>query len=112
MKVEAHWSGRYPNLCSGEWALRVNGKDYSRLLKDRTEMETEGDYSQWRFTKDWEEEWHTVHCGLPCSEWRKENADWLRKIPCDEKDRTEMEEAVFEAIRAEDFIHGECGGCI
>lgn len=27
--VEAKWSGLYPCLCSGEWTLKVNGKDVS-----------------------------------------------------------------------------------
>ena len=35
MKVEAKWSGSYPNLCSGEWTLFIDGKDMSdKIPKD------------------------------------------------------------------------------
>ena len=28
-KVKAKWNGRYPNFCSGQWTLIVNGTDVS-----------------------------------------------------------------------------------
>lgn len=45
--VEASWSGSFPNLCSGEWTLIVNGKDVSAHIPDNlrySEMNTFGKY--------------------------------------------------------------------
>ena len=28
-QVNAHWSGRYPTLCFGEWTLEIDGKNVS-----------------------------------------------------------------------------------
>ena len=48
MKVEANWSGSYPNLCRGEWTLLIDGKNVSdKIPKDlRNEpMNTKSVYS-------------------------------------------------------------------
>lgn len=34
MKVEAKWTGDYPNPCSGWWILKVNNKDVSHLISE------------------------------------------------------------------------------
>ena len=44
--------GGYPNLCSGEWTLFIDGKDMSnKIPKDlRNEpMNTKDIYSSWRY---------------------------------------------------------------
>ena len=52
MKVEANWSGGYPNLCSGKWTLFIDGKDMSdKIPKDliNEPMYTNGIYPSWQF---------------------------------------------------------------
>ena len=47
--VEAKWSGSYPNLCSGEWRLVIDGKDVSDEIPDdlrKSEMNTYGSYEK------------------------------------------------------------------
>lgn len=46
------WSGKYPNLCGGEWTITIDGLPVNipELLKhDR--MNTFGTYSEWSFDK-------------------------------------------------------------
>ena len=61
MKVEAKWTGNYPNLCSGQWILKVNNIDVSHLIPEdlRNEpMNTYRTYLCWHFNNNWEEkEW-------------------------------------------------------
>lgn len=108
--VEARWSGSYPNLCSGEWTLKVNGKDVSDLIPKelrRSEMNTYGTYEEWHF-ENWLEVFEDYEDGLDCDEWIAENKYWLDTITDDINVQTE----IFNAISEEDFRHGSCGGCI
>ena len=93
MKVEAKWTGDYPNLCSGQWILKVNNIDVSHLIPEdlRNEpMNTYRDYMSWNFTPDWEVENNYYEDGLFCDEWVE----------------------IYEAINSQDWRYGECGGCI
>ena len=101
------WTGEYPNLCSGEWRLTIDGKDYSDKIPEelRTDcMDTEGTYNRWYF-HNWSEEWETYSDGLNFSEWEKQNAYWINTLPADN-------EEIFKAFQLNDWRHGECGGCI
>lgn len=109
--VEAKWSGSYPNLCSGEWTLIVDGEDVSSKIPEKlrkSEMNTYGSYQKWHFEADWEVEWESYHDGLECEEWIKTNKDWLDTISTDYGVQVD----IFHAINASDWRHGSCGGCI
>lgn len=110
MKVEAKWTGNYPNLCSGRWILKVNNKDVSHLIPNelRNEpMNTYNTYRSWHFV-NWEETWNSYEEGLFCDEWIKENKEWLNKISTD----LIIQKEIYEAINSQDWRYGECGGCI
>ena len=110
MKVEAKWTGKYPNLCSGWWILKVNNKDVSYLIpKDlRTSpMNTYGEHKSFHFNK-WEEIWNSYEDGLDCEDWIEENQNWLNKITTDHSVQVD----IYYAINSQDWRYGECGGCI
>lgn len=106
--VIARWTGKYPNLCHGEWRLTVDDVGYSELLANKGEMNTVGEYQRWYFDKNWSEHFESYTDGLDFSDWRKENLHWLSKIT----DNITVQEQIFEAIQKEDFRYGSCGGCI
>lgn len=111
MKIEAKWTGDYPNLCSGQWILKVNNKDVSHLIPEelRNEpMNTYRTYQCWHFNDNWEEKWDSYKDGLFCDEWIKENKEWLNKISTDHSAQAE----IYEVINSQDWRYGECGGCI
>ncbi len=109
--VVAKWSGSFPNLCSGEWTLIVDGKDVSDKIPEelrKSNMNTYGSYEWWHFDDDGEEEWERYHDGLECEEWIKENRCWLDTISTDHNTQSD----IFCAINASDWRPGSCGGCI
>lgn len=104
--VVAEWTGSYPNKCSGVWKLFINGVDYSNAIpveKRYDDMNTYGTYQSWHF-ENWSEVFDSYTAGLQCEEWIAENP-WVAELPCSPID-------VFYAIQAQDWRHGECGGCI
>lgn len=110
-KVEAKWSGKYPNLCSGHWTLIVNGVDVSDKIPMNLinhPMNTHGIYNKWKFGTNWDAIWDDYSDGLFCSEWIEENDYWLNKITKDNSIKSD----IYYAINSEDFRHGSCGGCI
>lgn len=111
MKVEAKWSGSYPNLCSGEWTLFIDGKDVSnKIPKDlRNEpMNTNGVYANWGFRRNWKVEWNNYEDGLKCEDWIKENKEWLDGITTDKCEQ----EDIYYAFQLNDWRYGSYGGCI
>lgn len=111
MKVEAKWTGNYPNLCSGQWILKVNNKDVSHLIPEKLRdepMHTCRTYQRWHFNNNWGVEWESYDDGLYCDEWIKENKKWLNKITTNYS----TQEEIYEAINSQDWHYGECGGCI
>lgn len=111
MKVEAIWTGSYPNLCRGEWMLLIDEKDVSNKIPEdyRDEpMYTNGVYSRWRFGNHWKEEWEQYEDGLGCKEWIEENKEWLDNITKDENDQKD----IYFAFQLNDWRYGSCGGCI
>ena len=110
MKVEAKWTGDYPNLCSGQWILKVDNIDVSHLIPEELRndpMYTYKTYKRWYFN-NWQEEWESYEDGLFCDEWLEENEYWLEKISTDPFVWVE----IYEAINSQDWRYGECGGCI
>jgi len=110
MKVEAKWTGKYPNYCSGQWILKVNNKDVSHLIPEElrnSPMNTYNTYRSWHF-EDWEEVFDSYEEGLFYDEWLEENKEWLNKISTDPSIQAE----IYEAINSQDWRYGECGGCI
>ena len=108
--VTAKWSGSYPCLCYGEWALEINGKDYTDFIpkeKRTSSMNTFGVYESWHFTDDWDEEWEDYEDGLYFKEWIKEN-EWVNEITKDEEEQLE----IYYAFSENDFRQDSCGGCI
>lgn len=109
--VEAKWSGKWPCLCHGKWTLIIDGVDVSnnipKELKD-SPMNTYGVYKHWYFSKDWDDIWGHYEDGMFYDEWIEANLEWLKTIT---EDKTVMEQ-IYDAINAEDFRVGSCGGCI
>lgn len=108
--VKANWSGSYPCLCSGKWSLEVNGVDVTCYIPKEIinePMDTLGEYESWHF-EDWTEVFEDYVDGLNCNEWIEKNKYWLDIITDDVDVQTE----IFNAINAEDWRYGSCGGCI
>lgn len=109
--VEAKWTGKWTCLCHGEWILIVDGVDVSNKIPEELRdscMNTYGNYKRWRFTKNWNVKWSSYNSGLECDEWIEANLEWLKTITTDER----VMEQIYDAINAEDFRAGSCGGCI
>lgn len=82
------YDGAYPNLCSGQLVLKINGqmREFSRHC-----LQSGG--TVW-FDNDWDE--------------HIENGSWSIDLPEDlEPLRKEIEECINENIP-----HGCCGGCV
>ena len=109
--VEAKWSGKWPCLCHGKWTLIIDGVDVSDKIPEElrdSPMGTYGFYDTWRFDEDWNTIWESYENGFECKFWIEENLEWLKTITIDKK----VMEQVYDAINAEDFRAGSCGGCI
>lgn len=108
MKIECEWTGEYPNLCSGQWILKIDGVDVSDTIPFQGEpAETYGKYQRWYFDKNWIEvsEWYTD--GLYVDQWIERNAEWLSSI-AEEK----FWRSIYDEFREWDWRYEECGGCI
>ena len=81
--VEAEWSGKYPCLCFGEWTLKIDREDCSKLitkkLRVHSDMNTFGKYDKWHF-ENWQVVWETYEDGLKDTEWIEENNHWLKNF--------------------------------
>ena len=108
--IEVKWTGSYPCLCYGEWIIIIDGVDFSDCIPDikkQAPMDTYGEYEEWHFTEDWDEDWRTYEDGLLFKDWVKEN-DWVNKITPFEDEQ----EQIYNAISEKDWRTGSCGGCI
>ena len=119
-KVE--WSGSYPNLCSGEWAIFYNDvkleipmegeEEYSS--RRQRDMGTAGEYSRWYFDENYSEKDETYYDGAECADWIVANQEWVDEM----FDANEIPKGFFtyhqlyKAIQENDFRSGSCGGCI
>ena len=111
--VFAKWTGRFPNLCSGEWILMVDGVNVSSYIPDdlrHSPMYTKGEYNSWSFGDHWDEHWETYEDGLDELKWIDSNKKWLETIP-GVNTTTDMI-MIFVSIQSEDWRHMSCGGCI
>lgn len=108
MAVNVEWTGAYPNLCSGEWVLKVNGKDYSnRIPFQGTPAMTYGKYAL-TYLDGYEEETEFYKDGMSCERWIKENSEWLDTITIDK----DLQVDIFKAFQENDWRPESCGGCI
>ena len=109
--VDVTWSGRFPNLCSGSWTLRIDGTDYSNMIPDELKnscMDTYGVYSSWEFDEHWMEYQDSYCDGLEETDWIRKNKSWLRDIT----PAPDLQKQIFRAFQKIDFRPGSCGGCI
>lgn len=109
VKWEAHWSGGWPALCVGEWALYEDGKEVDVEIPFQGESAcTFGSHCQWYFNSDWLEEFEEYEDGEEEEDWIESNKQYLREVT---EDETQWP-LIYKAFQAEDFREGECGGCI
>lgn len=109
--VEATWTGAAPNLCSGRWVLKIDGKDVSRkipLVKRHKPMGTRGYYNSYGLDENWQTTLDNYMDGLERDEWIEENAGWLSSI----SEGLEVQQEIYNAFNLNDWRYGECGGCI
>lgn len=110
-RVVAEWSGGGWALCSGEWSLYIDGKNFTKKIPKRLRtdsMNTLGEYRGWTWGGDYGEEWYTYKDGLGKTEWITDNENWLSKIT----DDVEIWSEIYDAIQEQDFRMNSCGGCI
>lgn len=104
-EVRVNWSGQYPNKCSGEWTLFIDGVDYSSKIPNRYEpMNTLGSFSRYGYSKNFSEQRETYQDGLSEDEWVKENK-WVRDLPANSHD-------IYTAFKEKDWRYCSCGGCM
>jgi hypothetical protein len=113
--ITAVWSGRYPCLCFGTWAITINGKQLP-IPEDRVKspMGTEKYYDSWHFDENWQEVFESYLDGSPFEDWLQENVKWLLPaLRAIEEPLTQEEcRVLYDAINEADFRMGSCGGCI
>ena len=118
-KIEVEWTGGYPNLCSGNWIIKINGVQiddevgvYDSVLK--SEMATAGSYSSWHF-EDWSEVFEDYDDGYEFAMWKKQPS--IKKLfgLIENQDivlsKDDMRN-LYESIQEKDWRSGSCGGCI
>ena len=104
---EVEWTGGFPNLCSGEWIIKKDGKVVDLPEEVRCEsMGTYGTYSTWHF-EDWNEVFENYDDGLGFEEWIKAN-QWVVEIAPTKPEQLEL----YLKISEQDWRHNSCGGCI
>lgn len=110
MEIEVVWTGKYPNLCHGEWILKINGEDKSDLIPDklRTSPMIYTTHGEWYFDKYHNDVWKSYKSGLKCDEWINENKYWLNNISVVDK----VQKQLYEAFQANDWRFARGGGCI
>ena len=107
--ITAEWTGRWPNLCSGEWIITIDGEKVDLPDEVRTSpMGTYGTYNTWTFGENWSVEWSTYEDGLDFEPWLQENRSWVSKLNLSDTEERDL----YDAISEEDWRHNSCGGCI
>lgn len=105
MNIEAKWTGKWPNLCHGEWIITIDGVKVDLPEEVRTsDMGTYGYYPIWNLNETWE----IFEDGLEFQPWVEKNSQWLSNLHLSEKDLR----ALYDIISVEDWRHKSCGGCI
>ena len=108
-EVTATWTGKYPNLCSGEWIITVDDEPVN-IPEDlkHSHMNTKKLYFTWSFKEDWNEEWNGYEAGLDYKDWIAEKYEWLQDLHLSSVET----HALYREINKSDWRHGSCGGCI
>jgi len=120
LKITVEWTGSYPNLCSGNWIIRLNQMQLPipehRIGND---MGTCGEYSRCYFTEGWSEEWD-IYFDEDDGEWIKDD-NWLNySLVCLAEyynlnfvgDMKKLKQKIYDEISNKDWRSGSCGGCI
>lgn len=107
MEIVCEWTGRYPNLCRGEWRLSIDGGDVSDTIPFQGEPAmTRGKHQHWHF-ENWSEVFEDYEDGIGCVYWMERHYEWLASIA-----PLECWPLIYDAFQAHDWRHGECWGCI
>lgn len=105
----AQWTAKGNNLCLGHWEIHYQGQ---ALSLDAARRDNDmGTYGIFSYIYPDDEEFAE---GVPEDRWIEENADWLSElfaahgIPDDEARMRWF----YQAVNAQDWRCGSCGGCI
>lgn len=117
-KFTVKWTGKYPNLCQGNWVITVDGKvlpytDEEDFMSQH--MNTRNHFQTWRFKRDYEVEWEDYQDGLECEAWwNSETGEMLENLLKTNGFNLTKEEKqiLYEAISEKDWRGTSCGGCI
>lgn len=125
-EISVFWTGSYPNLCSGEWQIKINGihiQDTENLDKAgnveygsflREDFGTFRTYDTWHF-EDWDDVWETYEEGLGFDEWllsdkfKKLNELFISNNFFLSRENLEL---LYNKINSYDWRNNSCGGCI
>lgn len=103
--IIVRYTGRYPNLCSGEWLIYINGVKHQTPFMYGEDAETWGFYKPWYVkTTRWD---FTFYDGLTAHEWIYQHAKWLKTLHVGKGRWKE----VYDKFQEKDWRKGECGGC-
>lgn len=118
--VDVEYTGSFPNYCCGKWNIVVNGIPLTGIGGGH--FNTEGYYTAYSFTEDWDEVSSEYSDGLEEHEWieeqKKEDPNGLPNGLLQSLKRhgfkitNELLEALYHEIRLCDWRHGQCGGCL
>ena len=114
--VDVEYTGSFPNYCCGKWNIVVNGIPLTGIGGGH--FNTEGYYTAYSFTEDWDEVSSEYSDGLEEHEWieeqKKEDPNGLLQSLKRHgfKITNELLEALYNEIRLCDWRHGQCGGCL
>lgn len=110
--IKADWTGSYPNLCSGQWLITINGVQLAGVNDDH--MNTAGIYSTWHF-EQWDDVWSKYVDGLTFDDWKDNlpnNLEMAIRLAGFNPKDDELIKQLFDAISDKDWRHNSCGGCI
>jgi len=116
LEIEVNWTGSYPNLCSGEWEITIEGTKVN-LPDDivNSSMGTKGEYDTWSFGENYSEDWDSYEDGDDFEQWLSYSNGWVIYVFLQAgivEASMEEKRRLFELIRENDWRHNSCGGCI
>lgn len=115
-EISVKFTGSFPNYCSGKWVIVIDGITLTGIGGGH--FNTEGYYTAYSFTEDWDEVNSEYSDGLEEYEWieeqKKEDPNGLLQSLKRHgfKITNELLEALYHEIRLCDWRHGQCGGCL
>lgn len=115
MEISVDWSGSYPSLCFGEWAIIIDGIKLSGL--ESGNFDTRKEYGSWHF-ENWDDVWEYEVQGMDIDKWVeyviKNDTNGLRSSLERHgfKDIEQVLENLYPYINDKDWKHSSCGGCI